>query len=148
MRLRVSGSRPPYLLSVAALCVVAVLSGILFSTRTAEERSPSTEVEVAAVDEGDRLVAHARIVNNEGKDVCYTYHVLMVLPSGREEDHSGTILARDGFSFALAVNLYPGIEESADVRVRIYRGSAAEPIEDITFHFPLTALPSNSKPGE
>lgn len=85
---------------------------------------------------GDRLVAHARIVNNEGEDLNYTYHVLMNVSSGTEDEYSETIFLKDGSSYGLAVNLYPETESRANVRIRIHKGTAVEPLEDITFRFP------------
>jgi len=128
---------------VAALCGVAVLCGLLLSTRTVEESSLTTKTEVVGLNDGEKLVAHARIVNNEGEDMNYTYHVLLEDSPGNQRDYSGTVLVRAGKSYSLTVNLYPEPGKSAYVVVRLYKGASVEPFEEFTFHFPPTASPQD-----
>lgn len=125
---------------VSALCGVAVFCWIALSTPAAEERSPSTETEAVAVDDVNKLVVRTRIVNNEGKDLGYTYHVLMNQSSGREKEYTGTVFVRDGCSYVLAVNMYLEPGYSANVLIRIYKGAAVEPFDRITFHFPPAVI--------
>ena len=129
---------------VAALCGVAVLCGLLLSTRTVEESSLTTKTEVVGLNDGEKLVAHARIVNNEGEDMNYTYHVLLEDSPGNQRDYSGTVLVRAGKSYSLTVNLYPETGKSAYVVVRLYKGASVEPFDEFTFHFPPTAPPQDS----
>lgn len=141
MRLKILLLRPfdrsiLILLPVAALCAAVILCGILLLTPRVEESTPSTETEAVAVDEGDRLVARTRIVNNEGRNLDYTYHVLLNESSGREKEYTGTVFVRDGCDYVLSVNLYPEPGNSASVLIQIYKGAAAEPFDEIAFHFP------------
>ena len=136
MRLRIPESRLSLLLPVATLCTVAILSGFLLWTHMAEESNLATDIAAVAVNRGDRLVAYARIVNNEGEDLNYTYHLVLSDSSGRDEEYSRTVFLRDGCSYVLTFNLYPEMDNGANVGIRIHKGAAVEPFEEITFRFP------------